>query len=495
MKKIMYILAALIILLPVGVYAEEESVRVHLNGSYVDFEVEPVIAEGRTMIPFRAIAERVGAQVNYVEQTRQVIVERDGVKITLAIDSKTAEISKNNETQNFELEAPPFILQDRTLVPLRFIAEALDMDVGWNSYSKTAILIDYSVFVNRIKTESSNLYNLLEMINTPENFTYTFEQGSDFSAESQTFGVNLSAGTNVDGEIKRDGDKISVDVNILNSGLSNLWTFMMQSQPFSYYHDDIIIPDFENSINIKLMADKENVFIKSDIIMSLMLDNYEYRYLDGEYINQIRSKWLKVPLDNTGGDIPLGQFYEMNLDEKIKSTLKGLNYGPPYSIYEYDGINEQVTLFVNIFSDERLTLTDNDDGTTQAFYRIDENGIYEILNQVLSDLDEYDRAVMDSYFEVINFNLTVGITFRDGVFLNSSFGTNIRLDNIPNPYNMQIGIIEGEWQSDGICTDIENTVIEDVYPTEEEVITEEQIMEEAERARENYKSNEEPYWI
>lgn len=103
-------------------------------------EAAPFInAESRTMVPVRAISEAFGAEVGWDESSRTVTVKKDGVEIKLVIDKNEATV--NGEVK--KLDTCPVIVADRTMVPLRFIGEALSCNVQYASVTKQ-ILIDDS---------------------------------------------------------------------------------------------------------------------------------------------------------------------------------------------------------------------------------------------------------------------------------------------------------------------------------------------------------------
>ncbi|MCD7778243.1 MAG: phosphodiester glycosidase family protein, partial [Clostridiales bacterium] len=95
-------------------------------------EVEPYIENNVTMVPLRVISEALEAEVSYTEDTKTVKISKGDNTVVLIIGSNTAEINGNS----VNLENPAVISDGRTMVPLRFAAEALDADVQWNGAEK-----------------------------------------------------------------------------------------------------------------------------------------------------------------------------------------------------------------------------------------------------------------------------------------------------------------------------------------------------------------------
>ncbi|MFK7693137.1 copper amine oxidase N-terminal domain-containing protein [Paenibacillus sp. HJGM_3] len=113
-------------------------VKLYVNGEEPTFEVAPFIREGNTLVPFRAIAEALKATVSWNEDERSVSVTRDGITVKLFIDSKTATVNGNEVT----LEVPATIENGSTVVPVRFVSEALKAAVKWESETQSVVIYE-----------------------------------------------------------------------------------------------------------------------------------------------------------------------------------------------------------------------------------------------------------------------------------------------------------------------------------------------------------------
>lgn len=105
--------------------------------------ITPVILPpGRTFVPIRFISEAFGAEVGWDGSTQTVRIYLPGkdVRITLQINNKIAKVGNNVVT----LDAPPSILNGRTFVPLRFIAEAFGAQILWDG-TKQQITIELEI--------------------------------------------------------------------------------------------------------------------------------------------------------------------------------------------------------------------------------------------------------------------------------------------------------------------------------------------------------------
>ena len=104
-------------------------ILVYVDGKKVEFDQEPIVINGRTMVPMRAIFEAFGATVSWNNSTQQVIAIKDATELSFIIGEKTMLV---NRTNLLNIDVAPVIRNERTLVPLRVISDALGYNVVWN---------------------------------------------------------------------------------------------------------------------------------------------------------------------------------------------------------------------------------------------------------------------------------------------------------------------------------------------------------------------------
>lgn len=110
----------------VQVINDGSQLTVKVNGIQVNFDQQPCITNGRTMVPFRAIAEALGAEVDWDSASNKVTISGNK-KVELIIGSTKALVDGNE----FALDTPAAIVGGRTMVPLRFLGEALGAEVSY----------------------------------------------------------------------------------------------------------------------------------------------------------------------------------------------------------------------------------------------------------------------------------------------------------------------------------------------------------------------------
>ena len=111
-------------------------ITVYLDGIELYFDSEPVIKNQRTMAPLRKIFESLGQQVEWDESAKTITAKSGDQTLKLTIGSNAASV---NGTE-VRLDAEPFIQDDRTLVPLRFVAEHLGVEVQWDDAHRRVVI-------------------------------------------------------------------------------------------------------------------------------------------------------------------------------------------------------------------------------------------------------------------------------------------------------------------------------------------------------------------
>jgi hypothetical protein len=116
-------------------------IKVNINGSPLQMDVPPVIVNGRAMVPLRAIFEALGATVQWNAGDQSITATKGSTTINLQIGSTTALYNGSQAT----LDATPQIVDGRTLVPARFVGEALWAQVSWDAANRQVDIVTASL--------------------------------------------------------------------------------------------------------------------------------------------------------------------------------------------------------------------------------------------------------------------------------------------------------------------------------------------------------------
>lgn len=105
----------------------EGEIAVYVDGTQVKFDAQPRMIENRTMVPMRAIFEAIGATVNWNAETRTASSTFRGTTVSITVGTN---VLLKNDTE-IPLDVPAQVVESRTLVPVRAIAESFDCKVEW----------------------------------------------------------------------------------------------------------------------------------------------------------------------------------------------------------------------------------------------------------------------------------------------------------------------------------------------------------------------------
>lgn len=138
LKKLIGIISALIMSVSITTISATatDNITVKLDGRNVEFDVAPQLVNERTMVPVRAIFEALGATVEWDQQTNTVTSSKDGTVIQLTINNPVMKVNDREVV----LDTAACIIGERTLVPVRAISEAFNLNVGWDGNAKTVII-------------------------------------------------------------------------------------------------------------------------------------------------------------------------------------------------------------------------------------------------------------------------------------------------------------------------------------------------------------------
>lgn len=142
--------------------ADDDSAIVTIDGIVQHYEQRPVIVDGTTMVPLRAIFEALGARIEWDTQTSTVTARKEFKQVTLTIGKTQAFVDSTEKT----LDQPAMLMGGSTMVPLRFVSTAFGAEVGWDGATRTVSIRTGLPEVGTFGKDK--LYSLLEPVAEPE---------------------------------------------------------------------------------------------------------------------------------------------------------------------------------------------------------------------------------------------------------------------------------------------------------------------------------------
>ena len=213
LAAVMLASAAAVFCAAVAADAENAGITVKVEGKEVVFpDQAPVIHDDRTLVPVRFVAENLGYTVDYDAEEHSAVI--DGGRIIMYIGTDQADI----DGRRVQLDTSSILMNDRTMVPLRVIAETLGCTVDWVPENRTVLVnrrnydrMEKSVFERMAQSGlywqystsendylvPRNRYDSLEAASDPENYdAWWVERPRDKSnLENQALDCSIVART------------------------------------------------------------------------------------------------------------------------------------------------------------------------------------------------------------------------------------------------------------------------------------------------------------
>jgi hypothetical protein len=112
-------------------------IRVFLEEVEIEYDVKPQIISGRTLVPMRFTFESMGLDIEWKAEEQVITGSTDTFTIIFKVGSRRVFLGDGNERV---LDVPPQIIENRTLIPLRFLSESLGYNVSWNGDSNVILI-------------------------------------------------------------------------------------------------------------------------------------------------------------------------------------------------------------------------------------------------------------------------------------------------------------------------------------------------------------------
>lgn len=173
----------------------EDKIEVRLDKAELEFDVEPQIINNRTMVPFRTIFEKLGAEITWDEATSTATGKKGDIEIRITNGSNTAYIN-GKETVT---DVAPTIVDARFLVPVRFISETFGCYVYWDAAETTVFIVSnltkQSLPEGAIEIKGETFNDFQYQADELGVFSYDGNEATVWSAEGENKWICYDLGT------------------------------------------------------------------------------------------------------------------------------------------------------------------------------------------------------------------------------------------------------------------------------------------------------------
>lgn len=418
-------------------FGENNQITVYVNNEKVEFEVNPMLENGRILVPLRGVFERLGAQVDWNKSTMQVVIKDKNNEIAMMLYKN--KVMVNGEIKDIDTGVK--MINSRTFAPLRFISETLGHDVKWDGNTNSVYITKKEsapAVKNNIPTIGSqqNLIAILEY--NSKLFRYLGVRGISFNdaavettseeprdsntatKESDSSDTNNQVeGVDEGDVIKNDGKYIYVkNKNFVKIIDSNPKAPKVVSQVFvpenmdiseifitenklvvigdnNFYYTNAIDSQVERKMDIgfvppKFFENRCNVLIYNIEVKEKPVLEREYlfdgRYSSGRTIDNnlylVTSKYLNLGYDfynNEDYNIPLPSYTNCLTNEKTEIGYDKIKYFPNY-------VDSKYVLTVGINLADKASSVDVDVylGSTESIF-VSQDNLYTTVTDFSYD--------------------------------------------------------------------------------------------------------------
>lgn len=339
---------------------------VQLNGAYVHFaDAQPEKVNGRVMVPFRAIAEALGAEVDY--NAGAITAKKNGQTLAFSLGGKQLTITDDSTgkvIKTTSIDSAPYKKKGRTYVPVRFFAEGFGLTVQWDQDMQTAVLYDRAALVSDIDSKFTVLNKWIKAQPSTEN--------ARTLRTVATIGAVYTAFDTIDG----DKDyKVDVKAEILANGQAVEATVTVDLRVLaSYFLDDpqaddvltaaqaALLRSALSNVKLELLcnADSGDLYLKCPAVAKILAidetDNADLKALSN-------GAWLHI----NWADSTFGALFSENLKILKNNTFTSVGESIVASTesavveyklgweYLYDDVAHEVNNLNDLLGDKKFT--------------------------------------------------------------------------------------------------------------------------------------------
>lgn len=393
--KIKVVVICMLMLVVSSAIVFGDSIGVSVEGKTLTFDVPPVLDNGRTLVPLRAIFEELGAEISWDAETKTITALREGTEVVLQIGNSIAKV----DGADVVLDVPAKIVDGRTMVPVRFVSEAMGSVVGWDNNTKTVSIRAAKIMKHKMQYDQTW---------TKDEGPYIIEGVFSISKGRK---VDVEAGT----EIYLKKDELTVYGDFVLNGLDG---------------ENIYIYDQSPSKNARLMISGGNSkieFVSTDISVEctktpgLEISNSKFNEIDirnsdnmsilnssivgGEYGISLHESDNVVVNGNTITNVVNGISLKMCKDSEVSlNDISNCEYG----ILSNTNYNSKVTMN-NVSKSTKYGINIVNASYGNEYYH---NNFFENTCNAKVDISENSINMFDNYWGVHKLEL-VDSTIED----------------------------------------------------------------------------------
>lgn len=406
-KKIIAGVLGLSLLSAPAAYAEENGTALLYNNQAMTVSQPGVENMGITALPFRDVAEAIGAEVGFDTATNRITAQRGGRKVEFGLYDQTITVTADGEPETLPL-ASRAIQNDRIFIDNISFNHAFDVKAGWDAQAETIYIVDIQKYTDDLFTTNPELDQFFKIFGSmPDQYKSTTELKLQFDLE-YTSGTEAAQAVNVAVSLKEDAQKtqeavkeaIVVDVEKLNL-------------PAEAGVESIDCSKLRN-IGVEVVTDSNGVcYIKTDLVQKLaeaMPENQDVKTAAGLITNET---WMQLDLSRFLQQMGLPGLMDMQgadaAKDMMEKMLKSMSDMSVYSVESAKMIDSVFALYKTMFSAPYFKMTGSEADGYEMSLDISREQFIAMIKDFAATLDEEDMAGLEAEMPE-TFNIHMGAT-------------------------------------------------------------------------------------
>ena len=338
-----------------------EEIHLEINGREpADLPMPPILLNNYTLVPAREVFENLGADVEWMPASRQVYIYHENTTVVIDINSTTALV--DNEER--EMDIPAKIINNKTMIPLRFVSQAINKQVGWDNDTRTASVKDRAP--EEKTTAAPTTQEPTTETTTVTTTIATTKEPTTAKPEKQDIEkieFNQTPGADI---ISISGSGFAPDVNVIKSTDGKLLTIDMENGTLTAEKKDLgkgnfikngyyyqlsdkyirVSIELESAVKYNITKkDKTTMIVLTENTGDIIISNEDYSYIG----NNFSFENNKLIINNASGLINLknvqytdnylnGEFI-INIPANLTSVISSTSFNVKNDMIEGMDIN------------------------------------------------------------------------------------------------------------------------------------------------------------
>lgn len=287
LKTILVMLTVLMATLTTHTFATTP-IKVLVDQTILQLDQPPALEDGRVLLPIRGIFEALDAEVVWDEATQLLTGEKDGVLIRLEMGKQQALV--NGEI--IIMDTPGKMINGRTMVPVRFIAENFGIEVTWDPSEQMVI----------ISTDKDEIEDKEEM---------ALYRNTNFKDDYLEINVKEHCAFEIQGKTLSDNQYVLVEVLDGNGNEHFIKQGDIENGEFFEESSQVICNDGTYTINV-YMNDKEHGTYQGAHIGIIMSKSKSGLTFENSLVYNSNKDYLSKNNKVSSSDLNLGSFSTKN---------------------------------------------------------------------------------------------------------------------------------------------------------------------------------------